>query len=239
MSHRPATVAYVYRFRFEDGAEREFALQIDEATLALRATERKALPSWTRLGYFQCSNCPLREEHHPRCPIAVNLVDVVEFFRERSSVETVEVEVEARGRTYRKRTALQEGLSALVGVVMVTSGCPVLDRLRPMVATHLPFMSGEESTYRIVSMYLMAQLFIAREGGEPDWELTGLVDFLGEIRRANVGFTGRLGSLRIKDASLNAVSTLSALGELTSLNIVEGGLDRWRRLFRAALGRSE
>jgi hypothetical protein len=224
------TLVFRYVFRLPEG-DREFRLELDRETLALRQPPRRSYPEWTRLGYMQCSNCPLSEAESPRCPVAASVVDVIDSFRERVSYEEFEVEVEARGRSYTKRATLQEALSSMLGIYTVTSGCPVLGTLRPMVATHLPFMESEESTYRMVSMYLMKQMFVAREGGQPDWELKGLVDFLAEARTSNEDFCRRLQSLDISDAAINAMYRLNALGEITSLTILEDDLGRWRRVF--------
>ncbi len=62
-----------------------------------------------------------------------------------------------------------------MGIYMVTSGCPVMGKLKPMVKFHLPFASGEETSYRMVTMYLLAQFFKYKNGKEPDWDLKNLV----------------------------------------------------------------
>jgi hypothetical protein len=164
--------------------------------------------------------------------VAAGLVDVVEAFKDSVSYEEVDVEVETRDRTYRKRAPLQAAISPLVGIHMVTSGCPILDRLRPMVDTHLPFMSPAETTYRTLSMYLLAQYFRQRAGKAPDWEMKGLVDFLAEVRRVNGAFCRRLAAIRIKDASLNAVALLNTLGDFTSFTLEIDDLARLEGLFR-------
>jgi len=92
---------------------------------------------------------------------------------------------------------------------------PILNKLRPMLATHLPFMSSEESTYRTVSMYLTAQYFLHKSGQPADWELKHLLDLLKECRATNSGYCGRLRSLGIGDAALNALALLNVQGELT------------------------
>jgi hypothetical protein len=86
------------------------------------------------------------------------------------------------------------------------------------VDTHLPFMSPEESSYRTLSMYLTAQYFGMRMGQDPDWQLKDFIAHLRNVRETNGGFCARLRSLGIKDASLNALATLNAMGELTSLS---------------------
>jgi hypothetical protein len=101
-------------------------------------------------------------------------------------------------------------------------------------------MTTEESTYRVVAMYLMAQHFAVKDGGEADWQLSGLVDLLEQVRLANQGLTDRIMSLGLKDACANAISTLNARTEITSLSIVEEGLSRWQTVFdRHVLGKQE
>ena len=224
-------VRYVYEFVFSDGARREFAVELDHATLALRQAPRPELPTWTRLEYHQCPGCPLDPAHCPDCPVAASVVDVVEAFRDRKSFEEVDVRVQAASRDYHRRVPLQQAISSLLGIFMVSAGCPVLDRMRPMLDTHLPFMSSEESSFRMISSYLMAQFFIARSGGRADWKLKRFVAHLRQVRGTNAAFCARLRSLGIRDASLNAVDTLNALGELTAIALETEDLERWQRLF--------
>ena len=221
-----------YRFRFDDGREKSFTVRLDPQTLAIADPPVENPPEWTRLEYQMCRNCALEPARDTHCPIAVRIVDLIEMFRDAKSFEPVEVTVETDQRTYVRRTALQKGLSAILGIYMVSSGCPIMNRLRPMVDTHLPFASGAETTYRTITMYLMAQLFRKRWGEEPDFELKHLTEMLEEIREVDIGFCGRLGSLNIQDASLNAIVILTTLGEDATFTILEQNLDRWERLFR-------
>ncbi len=230
MNRQPAPIRIAYRFEFRDGPSREFALTLDHESLRLLVEPRAHYPEWTALSYKQCPNCPLDEARHPRCPVAANLVDVVETFKDARSYDEVDVAVAVQERRYLKRASVQQALSALIGVLTVTSGCPVLDKLRPMVETHLPFMSPEESTYRMISMYLLAQYLRARTGRQPDWDLGRLVELLEECRRSNAALVGRLQTLGINDASLNALAMLNTMGEITTLSI-EGDLARLQKIF--------
>lgn len=225
------TLGYRYTFAVEGGAERQFEVRLDYDTLQMIVRERKELPEWTRLEFCRCSNCPLEAVAHPRCPVAVNLVDLIEYFRNMESYDRVSVRVEARNREYRAETSLQKGIGALIGLVMVTSGCPIMNRLRPMVDTHLPFMTLEESTYRIISMYLTAQHFVKARGGAPDWDLRGLVDLLAQTHEVNVGFTKRLRTLEVRDASLNAVVNLNASSAFISTAMESNWLSRFEKIF--------
>jgi len=229
-------VTFRYHFRLSDGEEKSFLVELDFDTLAILTAPRTAYPEWTALSHHKCPNCPLNEAEHPRCPVAANIVDVVEFFRDSISHEEAEVTVEADGRRYVKETSLQQAISSLIGIYMVTSGCPILNKLRPMVDTHLPFMSSSESVYRTLSMYLLAQYFRMKNGDTPDWNLDGVVTFLREARTTNHAFCRRLQSLGIKDASLNAMNSLNAMGEITRLSLESGDLTRWEAIFLEHFG---
>jgi len=232
MSEAPADVKTIrYVFVFADGARYDFDIRLDRATLEMQVPAQETPPDWTRLSYMKCPNCPLDEVEHPRCPVARNMVGVVDLLKDRLSYEEADVTVEMEGRTYSKRTALQNACSSLIGIYTVSSGCPVLGKMRPMVDTHLPFMTPDESTYRLIAMYLTAQYFMHKWGQPADWELANLVRFLGEARETNAAFCHRLQSLGIKDAMLNAVANLNAMGEMTSMTIELADLERLEAIF--------
>lgn len=226
----------VYKFSFADGSSKEFAVRLDHETLSLIAAPRESYPTWTALGFMKCANCPLDEAKHARCPIATNLVDLVEFFKDSISYEEADVCVDTGPRQYLSKTSLQKGISALMGIFMVTSGCPIMDRLRPMVDTHLPFATAEETTYRFLCMYLMSQYFRAKHGLRHDLDFKGLLRVLADIRQVDVDFCRRLRSIQINDASINALVILNTLGEMTSLSIEENDLSRMERIFMERYG---
>jgi hypothetical protein len=80
------------------------------------------------------------------CPVVLNLAGIVEVFRDYFSYESVKVTVTMRERVSWKTTSLQEGLTSLLGLIIVTSGCPVMEHLKPMARFHLPFSTLEPST---------------------------------------------------------------------------------------------
>lgn len=229
-------IAFRYRFTFSNGDEKEFTVHLDAETLQLLNPRRRDLPDWTRLGFHQCPNCPLKEEEHPQCPVAASLVDLVDAFKDRKSHEAVQVLVESKERIYAKHTSLQNAASSLIGMHMTTAGCPILSRLRPMVDTHLPFMTPAETHYRMMGMYLVAQYFRAKSGMSADWELLGLTGVLGEIQTVNMAFCQRLNAIAIKDASVNALVILSTLGDEARLTLAEHDVERLERLFKGLMG---
>lgn len=202
------TITYRYQFKLGNGAMREFTIELDRTSLDIIPSQRSSYPAWTALDNHQCVGCPLQAKDHPRCPIASNLVDVVAFFEDAASYEKAHVEICTETRNYTKETSLQHGISSLLGIYMVTSGCPIMEKLKPMVAVHLPFATAQETTYRVATMYLLAQYFIARRGGQPDWQLQNLPRIYDDIRRVNRGFVNRLSAAGVQDASLNAIILL-------------------------------
>jgi len=166
---------FAYKFKFASGEEKLVDLELDPATLRVKQQPPELKPEWTRLKFSQCENCPLGDDVE-YCPVAVNLSTVVQTFQAFDSFEPVHVSVETKERTYSKETSLQKSLSSIIGVYMVTSDCPIMDKLRPMSQFHLPFASSMETFYRSVSMYLTAQFFLMRQGKEPDWDLKKLVE---------------------------------------------------------------
>lgn len=225
------TLTFRYRFHFSDGREGLFEVELDRDTLELKQPEREIYPDWTRLDFHQCPNCPLNVATHPRCPVAQSLVDLVDFFKDFDSFDQVEVAVEAKERTYSKKTSMQEAVGPLIGLHMTTTGCPILNKLRPMVLTHLPFMSTDESTYRMITMYLLAQYFLYKRGGTPDWDLKKMLDFFADIQQVNTSFCKRLQSIPAGDASINAVVMLNSMSDVTSLRLEMNDLTWLERIF--------
>jgi hypothetical protein len=225
------SIWFHYRFTSPQGRVREFHVDLDPDTLGLVVKEREDYPEWTRLTHHQCTNCPLRPEDHPRCPVAANLVEVIEHFRDAVSCEETQVEIATESRTYRKQAPLQDGLSSLVGIYMVASGCPILDKLRPMVRSHLPFATSEETTYRAVAMYWLIQFFRKQRGLEPDWELEGLVRIYEEIITVNGSFRVRIADVLLADAGLNALFRLDCYAQITNRLLLRKNLGEIERIF--------
>jgi hypothetical protein len=217
MMHDDATappLTFHYRFDFADGSNKEFEIRLHPATLALLpapAAEPEAPPEWTKLDVCRCTNCPLAGQVE-YCPVAVSLSQVVESFKDSVSYEAALVTVTTRARLYQQATTLQRGLSSIIGIYNVTSGCPILDRLRPMVRFHLPLASSEETAYRAISTYLMTQYFAMRHGATPDWELRVLAQIYEAIEHVEKGLSDRLRHASNKDANVNAVILLSVFG---------------------------
>jgi len=214
-------IIYHYRFLFENGIEKEFRVELDSKTLIAIQPDSRAHPEWTALNFFRCPNCSLDESTNKYCPVAVNLADIVDSFKSSASYEKVDVSVETNARRYSKHTTLQRGVSSLIGICMVSSGCPVMEKLKPMVRHHLPFATEEETKYRAISMYLLSQYFLHKKGKVPDWELKGLARIYEDVRTSNRSFCKRLSNIKIEDASINAVVVLDCFADAIKFSIKE------------------
>jgi hypothetical protein len=225
-----------YTFGFPNGQQQEFTVQLEKDSLHLVSMSRPSRPpEWTRLETFRCPHCPLDAARYTHCPVAVNLTELLSFFRDHISHEEVDLQIVTDERTYQKHTSLQGAVSSLLGIYMVSSGCPIMGKLKPMVRFHLPFATLEETKYRAISMYLVAQYLLAQQGRTPDWTLQGLVKIYDDVRVVNQNFAARLNELKVKDTSLNAISILSSFAEFTSMSIDYGMLEELQMLFDAYL----
>jgi ribonuclease BN (tRNA processing enzyme) len=227
-----APLVFRYTFKFNDGTTKVLTVQLHPKTLELIQPVRPSYPPWTALPHCKCTHCPLRDEEHPTCPAATSFVEIVEHFGRFISTETVHVTIESDARTYVKRAPLPEAISSLMGLLMVTSGCPVMAKLRPMVRHHLPFATLEETKYRVLSMYLMAQYFAEQHGRPPDWGMHELPKLYEEVHRVNMEFFKRLSEMNIEDASLNAIVRLDTMADSVSFTLDQPTLEEFEELFR-------
>ena len=221
MQNQDEIIYFNYFFRF-DHSEEQFSITLNLNDLRIINVDNTNKPKWTRLEYKKCSNCKLKENEHPYCPVALNFSDIIPSFRNYVSYDRVYVRVETADRNYEKDTTVQQGLSSLLGIIMVTSGCPTMQILRPMVRFHLPFATIEETIFRSASSYLLAQYFRLKNGEKPDWNMENLLKGYEEIQLVNVGITNRLRNISKMDANTNAVIVLDVFAKEMPYSIFEG-----------------
>ncbi len=212
------TILIRYKFQFEDKTEKQFDIVLNAKTLEVLHTPNTSQPEWTRLNYHQCSNCPL-DATVQHCPVALNIAHLIDEFKFATSYDKTWVVVETAERAYTSETTVQNGLSAILGIYMTTSNCPVMDFLRPMVRFHLPFATAQETVFRAVSMFLVAQYFRQRKGLSPDWTLEKLVDIYKEVGKVNKGMWNRLSNASSFDANVNALIVLNTFGDALRYSI--------------------
>ncbi len=211
----PLSIFYI--FKFLDGSSRHFDIRLDPSTMNCIPPEGP-WPEWTATSFHKCDVCTYKGEH---CPVAVNISGIVDAFEGISADDSTHVLIMAKNRDYSKSTTLQEGLTAMLGLCMAASPCPVLGKLKPLVRYHLPFASLEESVFRVASMYLLVQYFLARKGAEPDWKLKGLNKIYEDIHAVNKGISQRLKKAASRDASLKAIAKLDYTASLVPFVINE------------------
>ena len=219
-----------YTYVFQSGAARNFDIFLDPTTLRLITEPPVQPPSWTLLKQNQCANCSLNAQDHPFCPVALNFAEIAEHFAHAVSHEQVRIVVTTEERTYSKETALQQGLSSLLGIIMATSGCPILEPFKPLARFHLPFATITETAFRMISIGLVAQYLRHGEGKPFTFGLEELAKIYAEVAIVNRDFVWRLRTASVEDANLNALVSLDCFATLVPL-IAEDTLNEIRPYF--------
>ncbi|MBD9512293.1 hypothetical protein ABKS89_04775 [Pseudomonas sp. LABIM340] len=219
-------MAIEYRITLDDEHEFSYRIELERQYDAQIAAQT---PRWTRLENNRCSNCPLNPAQYSHCPAAVDLHRVIEDFRGLPAFKKVSVQVRTPEREYIKHAGLEEGLRALLGVIMATSACPLLGKLKPMAQQHLPFASNQEFILRAVSLYLMRQYFNFREGRHADWELKGLVKQFQQLQLVNQAFWQRIHETCDGDSNLKAFLSFFSMASSMSYSL-EAQLQKVRPL---------
>ena len=220
-------MAIEYRINLDDLHEFSYRIELERAYDAERAS---AAPKWTRLEHQQCSNCPLSKVEHSHCPAALDLDKMARDFQKLAAHTKANVRVVTPEREYVKRVGLEEGVRALMGLIMATSACPVFGGLKANARNHLPFASREEFILRSASMYLMRQYFVMREGGTPDWELKGLVKTNEQLQLVNHAFWQRSVTAFQNDANSKALLSFFTMSSSVSASL-EAQLGKVKPMF--------
>jgi len=234
INNDPAASEFVFNFsfKFKDGQEKKIKIRVDEKTLNIIRPEITVPPKWAELTSFKCQHCPLDENKYKYCPLAINLNDVISNFTDYRSYDEVDVTIQTNERSYSKKTSLQIGLGGLLGIVMVACDCPVMGKLKPMMRYHLPFATLEETDYRVLSMYMLAQFVIEKNGGKPDWEMNHLRDLYEDIKLLNQNVCRQIAGIGTKDAVINAIVTLNNFAEHVTYLLSKNMLQRLEILFK-------
>lgn len=220
-----------YRILMPGGREFSHKLRLDPSTYEMVEATPAEPPAWTALKNHQCPNCPLSSEIKPQCPAALGLARVLDHFTNVDAFLPTQTEVSMPERTMMAKVPLQKALSSLAGLIMATSGCPRTAFLRPMARFHLPFATDDETLYRATSMYLLAQYFIAKQGGHADYEMDELVNRYRELQTVNDAMTERLKAVYGKPGAQTLINL-----DLFSHNLpydIRSELSRIRKLFNS------
>lgn len=226
----PVQWLFLYHLSFTDGNTLEFPIHIDKASNRFIPEAHKTVPAWAALDYQQCSNCPLTKSDVPICPVAANLVPLIELCGAMTSYENVQLKVITSQRTVSGDTTVQRVLSSILGLIIATSPCPHTEYLKPMARFHLPLASDDETVYRTTSTYLLAQYFLYKDGKPHSLELDKLMQIYKELQIINRALARRLRAAISEDAAVNAIILLDLLSQSVAWSIEEE-LEGLRYLF--------
>jgi len=209
----------IYQMQLADGRSYAFEIDIERETNG-GGVSAGTHADWTLLENNRCSNCPLDPATTSYCPAAVDIEKIAEQFDETLSIVRADVWVHTSERSYFKNTDSQTFLRSIFGVIMASSACPILVRLKPLAHFHLPFANLEETIYRLVGTYLIKQYLLLREGGgDPDWELKGIEQLYMELKAVNTHFMKRLRTASREDATINALQSYVSIASIVGMGV--------------------
>lgn len=183
------------------------------------------------LEFHQCPGCTLSVDETPFCPVAFNLGRVLVPFKEDRPDRRITTVVTFREKQIGKQCELKEGLNSLAGLIMATSGCPMLDVFRPMAYIHQPFASMEETFFRAISGYMVAQFVRSAHGKEPVLHLDGLTKIYGNISQLNRAFKQRLAEFHGVKENVSELVLLEMFAKIGAMTIDDDWLERIYPLF--------
>lgn len=215
------TYTIQYNFVLEDGRKNSFRIDIDNETMLNAIPQPDEKPFWTALEYEKCSCCPLDVKVSSHCPIALNIMGLVDTFKNMVSSDKCGIYCITPERTYSKEATIQEGLFSIFGIINATSRCPIMSFFKPMARFHLPFASVEETTVRVMSFYLMSQYFKQKKRATIDIHLEKLDEHFSKVQMVDEGILNRIRKISNSDADKNAILVLNSLAQLISLEIDE------------------
>jgi hypothetical protein len=151
------------------------------------------LPSGRSISYQKCPHCPLSEDEHKYCPLALQLVDIVERFHGTKSIDQVEMEVITSDPKVIQKTEMQKAIASMLDLIIPSCGCPRTESMKPMSRFHLPLASEEETVFRVTGMYLLAQFLRSPEEGKlQDFYFGGLITIYEDLHALNIHIARRL-----------------------------------------------
>jgi hypothetical protein len=219
-----------YEFRFENNSIKHFRIKLNPKTISIVHDKPVEKREWMRLENNQCVCCPLSPKTHPYCPVAVNIGDLTEEFKDMVSYDKCLVRCVTVERTYLKKTSLMEGLASVFGIIIPTSDCPIMTFFKPMARFHLPFATPKETIFRATSIYMLRQYFNRKRNLAQDMDLKLLDRHYQKVSMVNRGIIKRLNTIEAKDADKNAINILYSMSQILS-RAINYNLDSVEYLF--------
>jgi hypothetical protein len=228
ISMQPKVIRYC--FRMPDNTREDFRFELNPQNLEFRGGLPGCLPSWAKLEFHQCPNCPLESAAHSHCPLAANIYNIVQRFDGLNSYDEITVEVVTEQRWIAQRTTAQLAISSMMGLVIAACGCPHTAFFKPMAWFHLPLASEEETLFRATSFYMLTQYYCQKEGRTADFEFEGLTRIYRNMQTVNGAIARRLRVATANDSSVNAIVILDSFAQIVPFAIEES-LEELRYLF--------
>lgn len=225
------TKNFEYTIKFEDGSSQSFNVLVDAESFIIKDDDQVPGPEWTHLETNKCEHCPYQAGKKKYCPVAKNLAQASETFKEHKSFVKVQVFVKSPQRFYGKNTDLQTALFSLFGLIMASSDCPHLHLFKSMARYHLPFATMEETNVRALGMYLLSRYVESLDNPSVKVDLTGLSEKYTAIEKVNQGIISRIRSLKGGDATKNAIVVLDSFASFLPLEI-SSGLSDIKHIFK-------
>ena len=211
-----------FRYIFDllpEGRQVRIDIHLDSQRLNIMNNSPDVLPEWAALDFYQCPHCPLSVTTHTHCPLAANLVNIINHLDSLHSYQQIQVKVVMENRTITQNTTIQKGLSSLMGLVIATSGCPHTMFFKSLARFHLPLADEDETIYRVTSMYLLAQYFLKNEGKPADFDLKGLIELYDNMHIINTAIAKRLRAASKTDSAVNAIVLLDVFTCILPISI--------------------
>ncbi len=228
------TFSIIYQFELPDNQTENFELIFDEETIEILPDKQTDAPFWTDLTYHQCPHCPLTQESHPQCPVALNLSTAINRFDRLMSFEMVDVKVISSERQVLQKTSAQEGISSLMGLLIAGSSCPLTHFFKPMARFHLPFANKDETMWRAAATFLLARYFTDEGLQDDDMTLEGLIKIYDDIAILNDYVVERLRAATSRDSAVNALVHLDVYAKFLTPPL-EDTLDHIKPIFTSFL----
>ena len=210
-----------YHFLLKGDKKKFFTIEIDKKTMLNTIPLPDEKPFWTELDYEKCECCPLEKDQMPYCPIALNIMGLVESFKDSLSSDNCIIKCVTPERVYYKESTAQDGLFSIFGIINATSRCPIMSFFKPMARFHLPFATVEETKVRVVSFFLLSQYFQQKKRNTLDIRLEELDEHYANVQMVDRGILNRIRGISKNDADQNAFVVLNSLAQIISFEIDE------------------
>lgn len=186
---------YIYEINFENGNRyrREMVIDRIDGKLIEEESIPDELKEFALLDFCKCEHCPYSSNDFKYCPVFQNIANVISEFKNNDPHEIIEAKVFIENKTVVMKGELQVALTSLIGLLMASSECEYFDFLKPMVKTHQPFSSYEETLIRVVSLYFLDRFL---RGHTLDWDIKELKKEYQSLEKVNAGILARIKSIR-------------------------------------------